>query len=122
MIAYLFGLIAYLGWGSGDVFGTFATRKVGPYITTFWAFAFAAILGSFYIPFAIGDLRTLTPGLFVLNLLLGIMYVGGNLTLTKRSASPVRLSSARSAGHLPRSRYCFRICFWEKRFLRYGLF
>lgn len=94
MIAYLFGMIAYVGWGSGDVFGTFATRKVGPYITTFWAFAFAAILGSFYVPFALRDLHALTPGLFMLNLLLGVMYVGGNLTFNEA----LRLSSAPIVG------------------------
>lgn len=94
MIAYIFGLIAYLGWGSGDVFGTFATRKIGPYLTTFWAFAFGALLGSFYIPFAIQDLGAITPTLLILNLLLGVLYVGGNLTFNEA----LRVSSAPIVG------------------------
>lgn len=94
MTAFLFGLIAYFGWGSGDVFGTFATRKIGPYQTTFWAFAFGALLGSFYIPFAIKDLVFITPLLFTLNLFLGLIYVGGNLTFNEA----LRLSSAPIVG------------------------
>ena len=61
MSAIFYGLISYVGWGTGDIFGTFATRKVGPYVTTFWAFAFGALLGSFYIPFAQSDLGSITP-------------------------------------------------------------
>lgn len=94
MNAYFFGLIAYLGWGSGDVFGTFATRKVGPYITTFWAFAFGALLGSFYIPFATDELATITLPLLALNILLGIIYVGGNLVFNEA----LRLTSAPIVG------------------------
>lgn len=94
MMAYIFGLIAYLGWGSGDVFGTFATRRIGPYLTTFWAFAFGALLGSLYIPFAIGDLTAITPAVFALNIFLGILYVGGNLTFNEA----LRLSSAPIVG------------------------
>ncbi len=94
MNAYLFGLIAYFGWGSGDIFGTFATRKVGPYITTFWAFAFGALLGSFYIPFAFHELSAITPTLLFLNVILGVMYVGGNLMFNEA----LRLSSAPIVG------------------------
>lgn len=37
MPAILFALISYLGWGSGDIFGTIATRKLGPYSVSLWS-------------------------------------------------------------------------------------
>ncbi len=94
MNAIFYGLISYVGWGTGDIFGTFATRKVGPYITTFWAFAFGAILGSFYIPFALPQLQAITPTLLLANIALGLLYVGGNLTFNEA----LRLSSAPIVG------------------------
>lgn len=94
MMAYVFGLITYLGWGSGDLFGTFATRRIGPYLTTFWAFAFAAILGAFYVPFALGNLHTVTPLLFAQTVLLGAIYIIGNVTFNEA----LRLSSAPIVG------------------------
>lgn len=94
MNAIFFGLIAYIGWGSGDIFGTFATRKVGAYITTFWAFAFSALIGGLYIPFALEKLPTITPSLLFINILLGIIYIGGNLMFNEA----LRLSSAPIVG------------------------
>lgn len=94
MSAYLFGIISYIGWGSGDVFGTFATRKIGPYLTTFWAFAFAALLGSLYVPFALNDLHRISPPLLLINLALGLLYIGGNVTYNEA----LRLSSAPIVG------------------------
>ncbi len=94
MLPYLFGIITYIGWGSGDVFGTFATRKIGPYVTTFWAFAFAALLGLLYVPFAFADLSRITPIFLACNILLGIIYIAGNLTFNEA----LRLSSAPIVG------------------------
>ena len=94
MNAIFYGLISYVGWGTGDIFGTFATRKVGPYITTFWAFAFDALLGSLYIPFALPELAAITPQLFLINIALGILYIGGNLMFNEA----LRLSSAPIVG------------------------
>ena len=92
MIAYLFGLISYVGWGSGDVFGTFATRKIGSFRTTFWVYVAGSIIAGFYIPFAIADLQHITPTLLLLNILLGSLYVAGNLTFNealRRSSAPI---------------------------------
>lgn len=94
MSAIFYGLISYIGWGTGDIFGTYATRKVGPYVTTFWAFAFGALLGSLYIPFALSDLSAFTPQLLLINILLGVLYVGGNLMFNEA----LRLSSAPIVG------------------------
>ncbi|MEX2354991.1 MAG: EamA family transporter [Candidatus Woykebacteria bacterium] len=69
-----FAIIAYIIWGS-NVFGTIATRKIGPYKTTFWLLLFLIpIYGLFCLLFPNG-LQNLTPTLFLLNLFLGI--IGG---------------------------------------------
>lgn len=94
MSAIFFGLISYFGWGTGDIFGTFATRKVGSYVTTFWAFAFGALFGSMYIPFAMPQIHSITPLLFTLNILLGLLYISGNLMFNEA----LRLSSAPIVG------------------------
>lgn len=94
MMPYIFGLISYIGWGSGDIFGTFATRKIGAYLTTFWAFAFGALLGALYIPFAFHDIVNITPALLFLNILLGVLYIAGNVTFNEA----LRLSSAPIVG------------------------
>lgn len=51
-MAIFFALLAFVGWGSGDVFVTIASRKIGNLHTYFWGYCFALILTSFYIPFA----------------------------------------------------------------------
>lgn len=94
MAAIWFGFIAYFGWGSGDIFGAYASRKIGPYVTTFWAFAFGALLASFYIPFALQDITRITPLLFMQSIALGSLYVIGNLTFNEA----LRISSAPLVG------------------------
>ena len=72
MLAIIFALFSYLGWGSGDIFGTYATRKIGSFLASFWIYAFGALLFSLYIPFALHDLAHLTLGVLAINVLLGI--------------------------------------------------
>ncbi len=59
-MAIIFALIAFLGWGTGDVFGGIVARKIGGYSSAFWSYIISIIVASLYIPFAIGDLRGLT--------------------------------------------------------------
>lgn len=77
-MAIVFALIAFVGWGVGTVFGGLASKKIGSYSSVFWSFLFSIILTSFYIPFSIGELRSITPQtiawLFVL-ILIGIIPV-----------------------------------------------
>lgn len=75
--------ITYLGWGTGDIFGVFASRKIGAYKATAFIFIFGLILASLYIPFALSDLGKITFGLFLLNFLLGAPYIFGNLLLNE---------------------------------------
>lgn len=92
MSAYFFGLIACIGWGSGDIFGAIASRKTDAYSTTFWSFVIATMISSLYIPWAIGDLVKITPFILSINLLLGIFYVAGQVGLNealKESNAPI---------------------------------
>lgn len=73
MLAIIFALISYLGWGTGDIFGTIASRKIGGYSTAFWYVLLSFIL---YLPFAYffwDSLRYITLTLLVFNLILGII-------------------------------------------------
>jgi drug/metabolite transporter (DMT)-like permease len=80
MQAILFALISYLGWGTGDIFGTIATRKIGGYSTAFWYLVFQLVLyGSFSI-FFLGDLKNFTLSILALNLLIGAIGTIGMIT------------------------------------------
>lgn len=67
--------IAFLSWGSGDVFLTFASRKIGPFNASFYGYFFAMILSSFYIPFAFNQLRLLNYSLLFLIILLSVIQL-----------------------------------------------
>lgn len=59
MVAILFAILAFLGWGTGDVFGGLIARKVGGYSSAVINYVLCIILASFYIPFALPELRNL---------------------------------------------------------------
>lgn len=48
----IFALIAFAGWGVGDIFGTLVTRKIGNIYSFFWLNIFGLIFGLPFIPFA----------------------------------------------------------------------
>ncbi len=83
MPAFLFAFLSYIGWGTGDIFGAIASRKIGAYAATFWIFAIGILLFSLYIPFALNDLQALTLPIFLLNLTLGFLYISGNVALNE---------------------------------------
>lgn len=77
MIPITFALIAYFAWGSGDIFGTFVTRKLGSYPTTFWSYLFRIVIFGAFIPFALKDFTHYTPSLILLNLFLALLLLIG---------------------------------------------
>lgn len=79
MQAIIFALIAYLGWGIGDIFGTIAVRKIGSYSTALWRFILGIILFSFYAPFALDSLKNLSFYLLSINIIIGIIGIVGLL-------------------------------------------
>lgn len=58
-MAIVFALIALVGWGVGDVFGTKVARKIGNVYGFFWLHIFALLFSSLYIPWA-GRIESLT--------------------------------------------------------------
>lgn len=90
MEAFFFALISYFSWGSGDLFGTIASGRVGGGATTFWVMFAGVIIFSPCIPFTMNDLSGLTPGLLVLNIVLGSLFIAGNLAFNEAvvSSSP----------------------------------
>lgn len=62
MVAILFALLAFVGWGTGDIFGGLVARKVGGYSSAVLNYILCIVLASFYIPFALPELRGITLG------------------------------------------------------------
>lgn len=78
MEAIIFALISFVGWGVGSVFSTIAARKLGGFSTIFWLSIIAIFITSWYIPFALDDLRNLTVSILVINLIVGFLgWLGG---------------------------------------------
>ena len=73
MPAIFFALVAFFGWGTGDIFGTVATRKIGPYSTTFWYILLQVPIFAVLIPFFYGNLQNLTIEILILNTTLGLI-------------------------------------------------
>lgn len=78
----LLAAASYLGWGTGDVFGTITARKLGAYSTTLWITVFSLVIFSLFIPFQLAELQHLTGWLFVASLLLGIPFFIGELAFS----------------------------------------
>ena len=79
----LSGFITYIGWGSGDIFGATAARKVGAATTTLWSILIGMALLSLYIPFALSELRGITLPIFLLSLALGCLFILGNIFINE---------------------------------------
>lgn len=74
MTALFFALISYLGWGTGDIFGTVASRRLGGYSVSFWAYLLSALIFLPLVPFKATDLQALTGELLLI--ILGISVLG----------------------------------------------
>lgn len=75
-MAILFALLAFVGWGIGDIFGAFSSRKIGGFATLFWFCFFSLIITSLYIPFA-GPVASFP--LLVMAFALGLIDIIGTL-------------------------------------------
>ncbi|MEK7591837.1 MAG: DMT family transporter [Patescibacteria group bacterium] len=83
MGAILSGFITYIGWGTGDIFGATAARKVGAATTTLWAILIGMALLSLYIPFALSELQGVTMPIVILSLALGSLFILGNILINE---------------------------------------
>ena len=73
MSGVVFALIAFFGWGIGDVYSALGSRKIGAYSFAFWSSIFGLVLSLVYAPFAAGDLNNFTPKILLLNIFLGVL-------------------------------------------------
>lgn len=83
MGAILSGLITYIGWGTGDIFGATAARKVGAATTTLWSILIGMALLTLYIPLALSEFRGLTLPIILLSLALGSLFILGNIFINE---------------------------------------
>lgn len=77
MQAILFAIVAYFGWGSGDIFGTVASRKIGPYSATLWFLILQTVLLSFFSYPFLGNLKQYSLQMLLFNITLGIIATAG---------------------------------------------
>src|SRR3990170_801753 len=75
MSAILFAFVSLIGWGIGDVFTTYSSRKIGSYNTSFYGYAFGAVLASLYVPFALVSVKDLSLPMFLLSFGLAIIQL-----------------------------------------------
>lgn len=69
-MAIIFALIAFVGWGIGDIFGGVVSRKIGGISSAFWSYVFCLIFASFYAPFAFNELQHITLQTIIILLIL----------------------------------------------------
>ncbi|HYD35082.1 MAG TPA: EamA family transporter [Vitreimonas sp.] len=109
----LYALIAYIGWGSGDIFGVFASRKLGSESTALWIFLVSLIGMSCYLPFSYQQLSLMTPWLMLQLALLGLLFTSANVAIYEALVT----SQASLAGTIVGSYSVFVVLF---SFLMYG--
>lgn len=73
MLAILFAFIAFVGWGSGDVFGGVISRKIGGYSSSFWLYFFSLLISSLLIPIFWSSLSSISPQMWVLIISLNLI-------------------------------------------------
>lgn len=77
MPAIFFAIISYFGWGVGDVFGTAATRKIGPYSATFWFLIIQGLIFSVFTFSFFPNLANYSPAILLFNIILGVIATAG---------------------------------------------
>lgn len=73
MVAVFFAALAHIGYGVGDVFATFATRKLGSWSTSFWMSVFGLFIFAAGMAFFWEDLAGATLEIVSLNIILAIL-------------------------------------------------
>lgn len=88
MLAIIFALISYVGWGVGDVVGMVGGRKLGAIRATYWWYLFRLVLYLLIAPFFVYQLRNGTIAMVLFGIALGALsslgivsfYKAANLT------------------------------------------
>lgn len=75
MQSIAYALVSLITWGTGDIFTTFAARKMGALNAAFYGYLFGTLLSTLYLPFALNSLHTLTLPTAILTIFLGIILL-----------------------------------------------
>lgn len=94
MHAILLAILSFVTFGSGDVYGTEATRKVGPYTTTVWYIIFRVLIFAIIAPLFVNQIKQVTSENILLTMILGILAYGGLIAFYEG----LRLTSASIVG------------------------
>lgn len=94
MTPLLIALLAYIGWGTGDIFGTLATRKIGGFSTVFWMFALRSIFMLGLAPLFISQFSSLNSNVILFSLGLGVIKIIGEISYFEA----LRINSASIVG------------------------
>lgn len=75
MPAIFFALISYFGWGTGSLLEAIVARRLFSYSLIFWSHLLSFLLLSLYAPFALPDLKNLTPGILIIVIVLAFIGI-----------------------------------------------
>lgn len=95
----LFAIIAFVGWGSGDVFGGLVSRKIKGYSAAFWLYLFSFLIASFFVPMFWSELSGISPQMWLLILALNLIAPIPTVALFEG----IRLGNASLAGTIAAS-------------------
>lgn len=73
MLAIIFAFVTFFTWGTGDIFATIASRKIGAYSAAFYGYFFGFVIASAFIPFALKSLHTFSLPMILLTTFLAII-------------------------------------------------
>ncbi|MEI8068111.1 MAG: DMT family transporter [Candidatus Shapirobacteria bacterium] len=73
MYFILFAIIAFIGWGSGDILGGLVSRKIKGYSASFWLFLFSFAISSLFVPMFWNELKNISLQMWLIILLLNLV-------------------------------------------------
>jgi len=73
MLAIIFAFVTFFTWGTGDIFATIVSRKIGAYNAAFYGYFFGFVIATAFIPFALKDTYTFSLPMILLTIFLAII-------------------------------------------------
>lgn len=92
MEAIFFALLAFIGWGVGDIFVAVSARKLNAYSSTVYSLSLTTVFLGILSLFFLNDLKNMTTGIFILNSFLGFLLISGIISFREafiRGVSPI---------------------------------
>ncbi len=91
-LSVILGFISFVGWGSGDIFGTYSARKIGGIATSLLVSITSFVVSLIVLPLVPHDFSSYTSGLFLFNIFIGLFAIAGNISLNiglRKSSAPL---------------------------------